>query len=892
LVQIVQDKALELDDPELDSHLQFLGDQLAVHLPSLGLKYRFYLSNLPIANAFSIAGGRIYVTRKLIGFVHSEDELVGVMAHEIGHIVTHQTAIDYTKFFNSIGINEVGDQADIEAKFHRLLESGKIFRVNGEERQLEADRVGLELTALSGYQTDGLANFFDRATNNRGKTGNWFTELFGTTPENSKRLREMQKTVRHFPSECISHSPHSSSSFREWQTKVVSYPGTGRREHIPGLESKKPLEPPLQDEVHTLRFSYDGKYLLAQDDGSIYVLTREPLAFKFRIEAADAYPARFAPDSKQITFYDPELRVETWDVEEGNRVDVREVVSSFGCLQTALSPDSNTLACVDNKETLVLFDTTTSDRIYEKQRIRSGEFARGANWLSYSYKIRFLNMGFSLDSRYLLVAGGDFVFALDVPARHEVPVKSALKPFLHGAFSFTGDRTLVGNEKNGSQGAVLDFPEGTILHSIELGASAPFPVAKGDFVLMRPIHDYPVGVLDIRSNSIIRASKTPAMDVYGDIAVSMLPSGEVGLFGTSPTPIAKLALPRGHFGSVRAVNFSDDLNWLAVSTRSRGSVWNLATGGRPYNLKGFRGACFAKDGNLYMDFPKQEKVDRSIVRADLHQVQMSIVEKVETGRAWQECEYLVRLAGKDEDDAAKNKEKEAKDPDEEDQRDYRYEGTRMSWRDVYEPADTNKILEVHDALTGALLWSKAFNKVIPAIYTDASANVAAFRWRLYSDGAKAEMKTMPTVLRPERGDRDDDYLIEVVDLHNGKFLNAIIIDTANGAINLRRYMATMDWVVVYDSIGRTLVYSLKTGKCVDKLFGTPRNLSLSGTLVVQHDPGHLTLHDLNTSEKVDVTLPFPVSSTFFTRNGKKLLLLTNDQVVYTINTMRPESALR
>jgi len=293
-----------------------------------------------------------------------------------------------------------------------------------------------------------------------------------------------------------------------------------------------------------------------------------------------------------------------------------------------------------------------------------------------------------------------------------------------------------------------------------------------------------------------------------------------------------------------------------------------------------------------MDFPKQEKVDRSIVRADLHKVQMSIVEKVETGRAWQECEYLVRLAGKDEDDAAKNKEKEAKDPDEEDQRDYRYEGTRMSWRDVYEPADTNKILEVHDALTGALLWSKAFNKVIPAIYTDASANVAAFRWRLYSDGAKAEMKTMPTVLRPERGDRDDDYLIEVVDLHNGKFLNAIIIDTANGAINLRRYMATMDWVVVYDSIGRTLVYSLKTGKCVDKLFGTPRNLSLSGTLVVQHDPGHLTLHDLNTSEKVDVTLPFPVSSTFFTRNGKKLLLLTNDQVVYTINTVRPESAVR
>ena len=431
---------------------------------------------------------------------------------------------------------------------------------------------------------------------------------------------------------------------------------------------------------------------------------------------------------------------------------------------------------------------------------------------------------------------------------------------------------------------MLAFPEGTILHSIELGASAPFPVANGDFVLMRPIRDYAVGLLDIRSNSIVRASKTPAMDVYGDTAASMLPSGDVGLFGTSPTPIARLALPRGHFGGVRVVNFSDDLNWLAVSTRSRGSVWNLASGGRPYNLKGFRGAYFAKDGNLYVDFPKQEKVERSIVRADLHQVQMSIVEKIDTGRVWQECEYLVKLARKDGASVASNKEREAKDPEEEDQRDYRYEGTRMSSRDVYEPADTNKILEVHNTLTGTLLWSKTFNKVIPAIYTDASANVAAFRWRLNAEGAKAELKTLPAVLRPGSSNRDVDYLVEIVELGSGKFLNAIIIDTANGAINLRSYMATRDWVVAYDSIGRTLVYSLKTGTCVDKFFGTPRSLSSSGTLVVQHDPGRLTLHDLSAAEKIDLTLPFPVSSTFLTRDGKKLLVLTNDQVVYTINT--------
>src|SRR4029077_12667033 len=103
------------------------------------------------------------------------------------------------------------------------------------------------------------------------------------------------------------------------------------------------------------------------------------------------------------------------------------------------------------------------------------------------------------------------------PARHEVPVSGALKPFLHGAFSFITDKTLVGNEKNGSRAALLTFPEGTILHSFELGSSAPFPVAKGEYVLMRPIHDYAVGVLDMRSNTIVRASKRTTVVAYGGV---------------------------------------------------------------------------------------------------------------------------------------------------------------------------------------------------------------------------------------------------------------------------------------------------------------------------------------------------------------------------------------
>jgi len=360
----------------------------------------------------------------------------------------------------------------------------------------------------------------------------------------------------------------------------------------------------------------------------------------------------------------------------------------------------------------------------------------------------------------------------------------------------------------------------------------------------------------------------------------VLGSGEVGLFGQSASPIAKIGLPRGHFGRLRAAEFSDDLNWLAASTRSRSSVWNLSGGTRMYNLKGFRGACFSNDGNLYVDFPKQGTTERAIVRASLQQNGMTLAVKVDPGRAWQECEYLINLKPKG-DNRDLQKDKETAD---EDKRDYRFEGSLISWGDVLWFEDTNKTLEVRDVQTGTLRWSKTFSKVVPAIYTDASAGVAAFRWRLGADGAKAEAKDLPNVWKPASGGREYDYLVEMVELGTGKFKSAVIVDTADGAFTIKRHLATSDWLVLYDSFERTLVYSLKSGKCVGKFFGRPRNISPTGTLVVQHSPGRLAIYDLGSMEKTHaLVFSFPVADTHFTRDGKKLILLTNNQVVYIVD---------
>src|SRR5689334_2211662 len=81
-----------IDDSSLGTHLDELGARIARFLPPNNLRFRFFLIDLSEVNAFSLPGGRIYVARKLVALTRSDDELAGVLAHEMGHIVTHQQA--------------------------------------------------------------------------------------------------------------------------------------------------------------------------------------------------------------------------------------------------------------------------------------------------------------------------------------------------------------------------------------------------------------------------------------------------------------------------------------------------------------------------------------------------------------------------------------------------------------------------------------------------------------------------------------------------------------------------------------------------------------------------------------------------------------------------------
>jgi predicted Zn-dependent protease/molybdopterin converting factor small subunit len=177
-VQIGADAALEVEreiglveDAELVAYVEAVGARLALVSPRQDLEYRFQVVDMPEPNAFALPGGFIYVSRGLLALAASEDELAGVLAHEVVHVAARHYAERETQSL-PIGVLAAAGQM-----VGSVLGGGRAARAlgalpesagalllaeygRGQER--EADRVGQELAALAGWDPGALADFFER----------------------------------------------------------------------------------------------------------------------------------------------------------------------------------------------------------------------------------------------------------------------------------------------------------------------------------------------------------------------------------------------------------------------------------------------------------------------------------------------------------------------------------------------------------------------------------------------------------------------------------------------------------------------------------------------------------------------------------------------------------
>lgn len=157
-------------------------------------------------NAFAVPGGVIGVNTGLMLTAESEDELAGVLAHELGHLsqrhfARSQEANKYNQWLALGGLlasiaaaSAGGSQAGlaIGASAQSLAAQNQLRYSRNYEQ--EADRIGLQTLTQSGYEPRAMTTFFARLDRSTRQLG-YVPEFLLTHPLSSTRLSDLERRV-------------------------------------------------------------------------------------------------------------------------------------------------------------------------------------------------------------------------------------------------------------------------------------------------------------------------------------------------------------------------------------------------------------------------------------------------------------------------------------------------------------------------------------------------------------------------------------------------------------------------------------------------------------------------------------------------------------------------
>jgi len=176
-------------DEALTRYVNLVGLTVASQQPRGDITYHFAVLETPTVNAYAAPGGYIFVTRGALGLMHSEAELAGVLAHEVGHVNQKHVINQIRK---SDTMREVKSQLDIQGgTLDKLVGTGSDALFTGLSRgdEMEADSLGLEYASSAGYDPGGLAAFIGRLDQHAGEGP--VSEFFATHPKPDERVERL-----------------------------------------------------------------------------------------------------------------------------------------------------------------------------------------------------------------------------------------------------------------------------------------------------------------------------------------------------------------------------------------------------------------------------------------------------------------------------------------------------------------------------------------------------------------------------------------------------------------------------------------------------------------------------------------------------------------------------
>jgi predicted Zn-dependent protease len=233
MLRIIFRRMPVVDDPYVTGAVDRVARRILAVMPEQPFRYRFYVINQDMFNAFATPAGHIFVFSGLIEAMQSEDELAGILAHEITHVYCRHISqkIEYAKKATwaqlagvaaGILLGAAGGGAAGTAMVMGSAGAGATAQLAfSRENEMQADQLGLKFLTQAGYGADGLLVSLKRI-----RTKTWYGKdqiptYMMTHPAIDDRIAYVTSWIEDHPQDAKPRMKINPLDFERLQTRLI-----------------------------------------------------------------------------------------------------------------------------------------------------------------------------------------------------------------------------------------------------------------------------------------------------------------------------------------------------------------------------------------------------------------------------------------------------------------------------------------------------------------------------------------------------------------------------------------------------------------------------------------------------------------------------------------------
>lgn len=193
-------------DEEVQSQIDAIGQDLVNNIRVENLppwEFEFYVLDDPdTVNAFALPGGPVFITTALLSRFETEDEIAGVLAHEIVHVLARHSAQQIAKSELTNGLIGAVSVASGDAGAAQTAAMiGQLINMRyGREDEIQSDTLGVCLMRNAGYDPNAMVTVMRVLQEASGGSGQ--PEFMSTHPNPENRIARIEDQIENAEANC------------------------------------------------------------------------------------------------------------------------------------------------------------------------------------------------------------------------------------------------------------------------------------------------------------------------------------------------------------------------------------------------------------------------------------------------------------------------------------------------------------------------------------------------------------------------------------------------------------------------------------------------------------------------------------------------------------------